>query len=148
MYHTNTPLHMFHHYIYQTPAMYQMRQHHLSDTHTIYQSSHHYLSATCSISRAPFLSLFHTLSSRAPTHHYLHTFPCLFTHRTHHLRTAQIVLDIQHHRCGWQLAPISHQKPSINGANTTRCKPCQLSAVSRQLSAVVHFAQGVTPLGR
>ena len=90
----------------------------------------------------------YTLSSCAPTHHYLHAFLCLLTHCTHRLRAAQIVLDIQQHRCGWQLTPISRQKPSINGANTTRCKPCQLSAVSRQLSAVVHFAQGATPLGR
>ena len=45
------------------------------------------------------------------------------------------------------LHPSRAKKPSINGANTTTCKPCQLSAVSRQLSAVVHFAQGATPLG-
>ena len=127
--------------------MYQMCHHHLSDTHNLSELTSLFISHMLHFARSIPITIY-TLSSRAPTHHYLHTFLCLFTHRTHHLRTAQIVLDIQHHRCGWQLTPILRQKPSINGANTTRCKPCQLSAVSRQLSAVVHFAQGVTPLGR
>ena len=109
--------------------MYQMCHHHLSDTHNLSDLTsrfiRHMLHFACSIPITIY-----TLSSRAPTHHYLHTFLHLFTHCTHHLRTAQIVLDIQHHRCGWQLTPILRQKPSINGANITTCKPCQLSAVS------------------
>ena len=145
MYHTHPPLQMIHHYIKQPPAMYQMcHHHHLSDTHNLSALASLFISHMLHFARSYPITIY-TLSSRAPTHH---TFLCLFTHRTYHLRTAQIVLDIQHHRCGWQLTPILRQKPSITGANTTRCKPCQLSAVSRQLSAGVHFAQGSTPLGR
>ena len=124
-----------------------MCHHHLSETHNLSALASLFISHILHFARSIPITIY-TLSSRAPTHRYLHTFPCLLTHCTHHSRAAQIVLDIQQHRCGWQLTPISRQKPSINGANTTRCKPCQLSAVSRQLSAVVHFAQGVTPLGR
>ena len=87
----------------------------------------------------------YTVPARAPTHRYLHAFLCLVTHCTHHLRVAQIVLDIQQHRCGWQLAPIMGKH---NSRQITTCKPCQLSAVSGQLSAVVHFAKPSTPLER
>ena len=121
-----------------------MCHHHLSDTHTqnLSDLTSLFIRHTLHFSRSIHTPIY-TLSSRAPTHHYLHTFPCLSTHRTHHLRTARIVLDIQQHRCGWQLAPIMGKH---NSRQITTCKPCQLSAVSGQLSAVVHFAQGSTPL--
>ena len=77
----------------------------------------------------------YTLSSRAPTHRYLHAFLYLFTHCTHRLRAAQIVLDIQQHRCGWQLAPnFGNNAPPYrhdhHNMQTLSAVSCQRSAVS------------------
>ena len=124
---------MFHHYIYQTPAMYQMCHHHLSDTHNLSDLTSLFIRHMLHFARSIPITIY-TLSARAPTHRYIHAFLCLFTHCTHHLRVAQIVFDIQQHRCGWQLAPNFGNK-SLAHRHKNR-KVQTLSAVSCQPSAV------------
>ena len=131
---------MLHHCIYQTPAMYQMCHHHLSDTHNLSDLTSLFIRHMLHFARSIPITIY-TLSARAPTHRYIHAFLCLFTHCTHHLRAAQIVLDIQQHRCGWQLAPILVQQCSTTQAQPSQhANPvsCQLSAVSCQLSFILH----------
>ena len=116
--------------------------------HTQFISSH----ITIYQTHAPFRALH--------SYHYLHAFVArphapLFTRfslSTHTLHTplksgsnsnTSNNIDVD-----GNLHPSSARRLYHTGANITTCKPCQLSAVSGQLSAVVHFAQGSTPLER
>ena len=73
LYHIHTPSSRFHHYIQQTPAMYQMCHHHLSDTHNLSELVSLFISHMPHFARSIPITIY-TLSSHAPTHHYLHTF--------------------------------------------------------------------------
>ena len=129
------------HPINQTPAMYHNSQHYASDTHylsvspiNIYQAhapfqtlhSHHYLHAS---NARPHKTLLTRFSTSMNTPH------------AHLSRAAQNVFANQKHRHGWKLVPNVDQEHSINGTHITTCKPCQLSAV-------VTFVQGSSPLER
>ena len=117
--------------------MHQISQHNKSHTHThIPTLTSHTLTSLfirhmLRFARSIPIAIY-TLSSHAPTQHYLHTFLCLFAHSTHHLRVTQIVLDIQQHRCGCQLAPILGNNTLSMAQTSQHANPvsCQRSAVS------------------
>ena len=130
---------MFHHYIYQTPAMYQISHHYLSDTHYLSDLPQLFIRHTLHFTRSIPTTIY-TLSSRAPTHHYLHTFPCLFTHCTHHLRVAQIVWTSNNIDVDANLHPSWANNALSISKKAQHANPvsCQLSAVSCQLSFILH----------
>ena len=73
MYHTHTPLHMFHHYIYQTPAMYQISQHYLSGTHYRSDLKSQFIRHTLHFKRSIPTNIY-TPPAHAPTHNYFPSF--------------------------------------------------------------------------
>ena len=81
LYHIHTPSSMFHHHIYQTPAMYHIPT--LFISHTLFiSSSHQYLSGTRSIPHIPFPPLF-TRFQRAPPRTTIFTLFYIYSRTAH-----------------------------------------------------------------
>ena len=126
---------MFHHYIYQTPAMYQICHHHLSDTHNFSDLTSLFIRHMLHFARSIPITIY-TVPARAPTHRYLHAFLCLFTHCTHHLRVAQIEKTSNNIDVDGNLHP-SWANKTLAKSRHANPVSCQLSAVSCQLSFIL-----------
>ena len=138
MNHTHPPLHMFHHYIYQTPAMYQICHHHLSDTHYLSDLTSLFIRHMLHFRRSIPITIY-TLSSRAPTHRYLHAFLCLHTLHTP-LKSGSNSNTSNNIDVDGNLHPSCAKNPRSMAQTSQHANPvsCQLSAVSCQLSFISH----------